>query len=124
MRALKAEKPAAGEARGLLECSELGGRNSSNATLPLEKNQDTERALRPGEIPAARRAYALHCAYPWLPTIKIAARLAHDHGLYGGRWKPYRCRRLRRLIDSYAECVNAGVEPAPETIFSGDGDAA
>jgi hypothetical protein len=80
--------------------------------------------LRPNEIPAARRAYALHRAYPWLPTLKIAARLAYDHGHYDRRWKPYRCERLRRMIDAYAACVTAGFEPAPETIFSDDGDAA
>jgi hypothetical protein len=82
------------------------------------------RDLRPGEIPAARRGHALHCAFPWIPTIEIAARLASDHGLFDRRWRPYRCKRLRRLIAAYAECVNAGVEPAPETIFSDGGDAA
>jgi hypothetical protein len=78
------------------------------------------RDLRPSEIPAARRAHALHRAFPWIPTIEIATRLARDHGLYDRRWRPYRCKRLRRLIAAYAECVHAGVEPAPETIFSND----
>jgi hypothetical protein len=73
--------------------------------------------LRPSEIPAARRAYALHRAYPLLPTTKIAVRLARDHGHYGGRWKPYRCKRLRRMIAGYHACVAAGIEPEPETIF-------
>lgn len=86
----------------------------------------TERTgdLRPGEIPAARRAHALHRAFPWIPTIEIATRLARDHGLYDQRRWPYRCKRLRRMIDAYAACVTAGFEPAPETIFSDDGDAA
>ena len=77
----------------------------------FEMKPKSERAgdLRPEEIPAARRAYALHRAYPWLPTLKISTRLAHDHGLYDRRWKPYRCKRLRRMIEGYAECVNAGV---------------
>jgi hypothetical protein len=74
--------------------------------------------LWPSDIPAARRAYALHLAYPLLRTVDIATRLAHDHGLYDRRWKPYRCKRLRRMIDSYAQCVHAGIEPVPETIFS------
>jgi DNA repair protein RadD len=44
----EAEKPAAElSAHGLLECSELGGRNSSNAILPVEENQAAERGLRP-----------------------------------------------------------------------------
>ena len=73
--------------------------------------------LRPSEIPAARRAYALHRACPLLPTIEIAVRLARDHGHDGGRRKPYRCKRLRQMIGLYAEFVDAGVEPAPETIF-------
>jgi hypothetical protein len=81
------------------------------------------RELRPGEIPAARRAHALHRAYPWLSTIEIATRLARDHGLYDRRWRPYRCKRLRRMIDAYAAYVHAGVEPLPETIFSDDGEA-
>jgi hypothetical protein len=97
---------------------EAGDESIALPTGPVEPGE-----LRPSEIPAARRAYALHRAYPWLPTLKIAARLAHDHGLYDRRWKPYRCKRLRRMIDSYAECVNAGVEPSPETIFGDDGDA-
>jgi hypothetical protein len=79
--------------------------------------------LRPSEIPTACRAHALHRAFPWIPTIEIATRLAYDHGLYDRRWKPYRCKRLRRMIDAYARCVHAGVEPAPETIF-GDEEAA
>lgn len=70
------------------------------------------------------RAYGLHRAYPWLPTVEIATRLVRDHGLYDQRRRPFRCKRLRRMIDAYAECVHAGVEPAPETIFSDDGDAA
>ena len=76
--------------------------------------------LRPSEIPAARRAYALRHAYPWLQTVEIATRLAHDHGLYDRRWKRYRCKRLRRMIDLYAHCVQAGIEPEPETIFSNE----
>jgi hypothetical protein len=80
----------------------------------------TERTgdLRPSEIPAARRAYALCRAYPRLSTVQIAVRLARDHGQYDGRWKPYRCKRLRRMIGLYAEFIDAGLEPAPETIFS------
>jgi len=75
------------------------------------------RDLRPSEVPAARLAYALTRAYPKLHIIEIAERLARDHGYYGGRWRQYRCSRLRRMIALYAEFVDAGVEPAPETIF-------
>jgi hypothetical protein len=99
--------------------------------IPTENRRDGQsetalkcRDLRPGEIPAARRAHGLHRAFPWIPTIEIATRLARDHGLYDRRWRPYRCKRLRRLIAAYAECVNAGSEPAPETIFSDDGEGA
>ncbi len=73
--------------------------------------------LRPSEVPAARLAYGLSQAYPRLPTIEIAVRLARDHGCYDRRWRPLRCKRIRRLIASYARCVDAGIEPAPETIF-------
>jgi DNA repair protein RadD len=57
--ASEAAKPAAGEARGLLECcSELGGLNTSNAKLPAPKNQTA--VLRPYQTAAVegvRRAY-------------------------------------------------------------------
>jgi DNA repair protein RadD len=43
----EAEKPAADEARGLPETVQLGGQNCFVATLPFEKNQAAERALRP-----------------------------------------------------------------------------
>jgi DNA repair protein RadD len=43
-----AEEPAAEDsARGLPETVQLGGQNSFVATLPFERNQDAERALRP-----------------------------------------------------------------------------
>jgi hypothetical protein len=73
--------------------------------------------LKLSEIPAARRAYALKRARPWLSTAEISARLARDHGIYDARRKPFRTKRLRRLIRLYESCIDAGVEPAPETIF-------
>jgi hypothetical protein len=122
--ASEAEKPAADfSARGPRGSNRLGNQIATEAISDKAKNQDgatgeMAAGLRPGEISAARRAYALHRAYPWLRTVDIATRLASDHGLYGRRWKPYRCKRLRRMIDAYAQCVHAGVEPAPETIFA------
>jgi hypothetical protein len=89
----------------------------SELTQALPQFQSEPFGLRLGEVPAARRAYALHMAYPWLSWPEISGQLARDHGLYDGRWKPFRCKRLRRLTAAYQRCVEAGFEPAPETIF-------
>jgi hypothetical protein len=75
--------------------------------------------LEPSEIRAARHAYALGMAR-CLSTLEISRRLATDNGIYDRRGKPYRCRRLRRLIAAYQACVDAGVEPEAESIFGGD----
>jgi hypothetical protein len=72
--------------------------------------------LAPCEIPAARRAYGLSMAHPHLATVEISTRL-HEHGIVAARGKRFRCKRLRRLIAAYRVFVEAGIEPAPETIF-------
>jgi hypothetical protein len=108
-------KPAADRADPLSEWFCLAAETTQEDSQQSVQNQ--ARDLRPSEVPAARLAHALNQAYPRLRTIEIAERLARDHGYYDGRWKPYRCKRLRQMIVSYGRCVDAGVEPAPETIF-------
>ena len=73
--------------------------------------------LKLSEVPVARRAYALKRARPWLSTAEISARLARDHGINDAPRKPFRTKRLRLLIRLYESCMDAGVDPAPETIF-------
>ena len=87
-------------------------------------------ALSPSEVTAARLAYGLHMARPRLSTAEISARLARDHGLHehvranfgrgANRHRPFKCKRLRRMMAAYESFVAAGVEPEPETIFGGD----
>lgn len=52
--------------------------------------------------------------------MEVSARLASDYGLRDNRRKPFRLKRLRRLIATYESFVDAGVEPEPWGIF---GDA-
>jgi hypothetical protein len=68
-------------------------------------------------IAAGRHGYALRRAHPHLTLKQIADQLLADRALGMGPGQPYRTKRLRRLIDAYARCVERGIEPMPETIF-------
>ena len=88
-------KPAADEADRLPEWLCLAAQTTQEDSQQFVQNQARE--LRPSEVRVARLAYALSEAYPRRPTIEIAVRLAQNYGCYDRRWKPLRCKRIRRL---------------------------
>jgi hypothetical protein len=91
------------------------GRLATDRRGGIEAPPQTHGGLRQSEVLAARLGYALSQARPWFSTLRIAAELA-ERGLHGARRRPYRCKRLRRLIRAYAACVAAGIEPWPDSL--------
>ena len=115
----RAARTAPAEAKRDPNVEQIGGRPSANSTPDRNRLQ----SLRLSEVPIARLAYAICRNRPYLSMMEVSARLASDYGLRDNRRKPFRLKRLRRLITTYKSFVDAGVEPAPETIFGDEPDS-